>query len=555
MRLECPSFRPAMSITATSNIAENVISIDALALKQVDEEVQYAIANHQSYLRPRSKEAFTLYFFLVFAFLNATSSGFDGSLMGSINAEATYKNFFHLKETGSSTGLVFVLYNVASMVGCAFGGPIMDYFGRRKGMQSGCLFTLGGAVLASAAQTLPQFKASRFLLGFGIILQTLSAPVYVTEIIPPQWRGRLGGYYNTFYFVGSITATGVVYATSRYTTTLAWRLPLALQVIPPTIVFIGCFFIPESPRWLASRDRMDEAAKIIYRFHGGEDNEVAKLEVREIALHVKLSKPQTPGEYIKGLWDYRELFNSHSARWRTAMITLLTFASQLTGNNILTFFQPTMLAAVGVTSVRRKLLLTFASSIVSCSGAVIGSATNDWIMRRTRFVWGSFSLASALALVAGMSSRVAASTAAGETPSKAISGVGIFAIFLFGWIFSFVYTPNQSLYCTEVLNQEIRAKGISLHALESNLATIFFTYTTSIALGDISWKYYFVWIAVDVVAGFLWFFFGVETVGRTIEELDTCFEARFPPKASWKRTKLVKNENEELGVKLADLEA
>jgi hypothetical protein len=81
---------------------------------------------------------------------------------------------------------------------------------------------------------------------------------------------------------------------------------------------------------------MDEAAKIIYKYHGGEDNEVAKLEIREIALHVKLSKPQTPGEYIRGLWDYRELFNSHSARWRTGMATLITFASALTGNSILT---------------------------------------------------------------------------------------------------------------------------------------------------------------------------------------------------------------------------
>jgi hypothetical protein len=102
---------------------------------------------------------------------------------------------------------------------------------------------------------------------------------------------------------------------------------------------------------------MDEAAKIIYKYHGGEDNEVAKLEVREVALHVKLSKPQSPGEYIRGLWDYRELFNTHSARWRAGMVTLITLASSLTGNTILTFFQPTMLAAVGVKSVRRKLLL------------------------------------------------------------------------------------------------------------------------------------------------------------------------------------------------------
>jgi len=81
---------------------------------------------------------------------------------------------------------------------------------------------------------------------------------------------------------------------------------------------------------------MDEAAKIIWKYHGGEDNAVAQLEVREVALHIKLSRPQTPGQYIRGLWNYRELFNTHSARWRTAMITLITFASSLAGNTILT---------------------------------------------------------------------------------------------------------------------------------------------------------------------------------------------------------------------------
>jgi len=68
-------------------------------------------------------------------------------------------------------------------------------------------------------------------------------------------------------------------------------------------------------------------------------------------------------------------------------------------------------------------------------------------------------------------------------------------------------------------------------------------------------EYYFVWIAVDFVAGILWFFFGVETVGRTIEELDACFEASFPPKASWKRTKIVKDKNDEFAIKVAEIKA
>lgn len=108
------------TVTAASIVPEKVINIESL--KEIDEEVQYAIANHESYLDPRSKESWLLYGILLVAFLNATSSGFDGSLMGSINAESQYKNFFHLKETGSSTGLVFILYNAASTIGCAFGG-------------------------------------------------------------------------------------------------------------------------------------------------------------------------------------------------------------------------------------------------------------------------------------------------------------------------------------------------------------------------------------------------------------------------------------------------
>ena len=116
---------------ASKDEADNTIIVssdpagvaDSLAvLKTIDEEVQYAIAKHQSDLSATSTASLFLYLILLVAFLNAASSGFDGSIMGSINAESQYKDFFHLKETGSSTGLVFILYNAASTIGTAFGG-------------------------------------------------------------------------------------------------------------------------------------------------------------------------------------------------------------------------------------------------------------------------------------------------------------------------------------------------------------------------------------------------------------------------------------------------
>jgi hypothetical protein len=78
-------------ITIGTNMDEKILKIESL--KEIDEEVQYAIANHQSYLNPRSRESWLLYLILLVAFLNATSSGFDGSLMGSINAESQVRRF------------------------------------------------------------------------------------------------------------------------------------------------------------------------------------------------------------------------------------------------------------------------------------------------------------------------------------------------------------------------------------------------------------------------------------------------------------------------------
>jgi hypothetical protein len=72
------------AIAATNNVEEKVVTLDDL--KEIDEEVQYAIAKAQSHLNPRSKEAYLLYLILLVAFLNANSSGFDNSLIGSINA-------------------------------------------------------------------------------------------------------------------------------------------------------------------------------------------------------------------------------------------------------------------------------------------------------------------------------------------------------------------------------------------------------------------------------------------------------------------------------------
>ncbi|KAI1500045.1 putative hexose transport-related protein [Biscogniauxia marginata] len=478
-----------------------------------------------------SKTSFQLYAILLVAALNATASGFDGSIFSSINAMSQYKNYFHHEELGSATGIIFMIYTIGNIVGSLFTGPICDHFGRRAGMGTGSVLIIAGSAILTAAQNDSYLLGGRFLLGFGVSIGTSSAPTYALEVAPPQWRARVVGYYNTFFYSGAILATGVAYASNKSDSELAFRLPLALQIIPPIFILAGSFVIPESPRWLCARGKRDHAAAILAKYHGGGhmDHPIVRLELREFEESIKVQKAQS-------WWNYWDLVENHNARWRFLMNAFMSFFAQMAGNSVLTYYLPSMYTQLGIVSTERRLLLTFAASIVSCSGAIVGSATNDWIGRRTKLWVGSILLACFFGAVTGFSSPFDN----GESPNASLSNAGVSMIFLFGIVYSFVYTPLTATYCAEVQNNHTRAKGMGVHVIMSNCANLYNTYVTAIALEAVSWRYYFLFVGLNLIYAFVWFFLGVETRGRTLEELDAVFDSKWPPRAALAKTIMIK---------------
>ncbi|KAE8537664.1 hypothetical protein D1P53_005720 [Cryptococcus gattii VGV] len=485
-------------------------------------------------LNPWSRTSFQLYGILLVAALNATASGFDGSIFSSINAMSQYSNYFHHEELGSATGIIFMIYTVGNMIGSLFTGPICDHLGRRAGMGTGAIIIMAAAIILTAAKNDSYLLGGRFLLGFGISIGTSSAPTYALELAPPQWRARIVGFYNTFFYTGSILSTGVAYASSKASGELAFRLPLALQLIPPTCILAGLAFVPESPRWLTARGKTEQAAKILAKYHGGGDinHPVVQMELREFEEGIQIKKAQS-------WWNYYDLVDTHNQRWRFFMMACMSFFAQLSGNSVLTYYLPSMYSKLGITSTDRRLLLTFANSIVSCTGAVFGSATNDMIGRRTKLWVGSIVLACLFAAVTGFSSQFDGGADGVDAP---MSNAGVAFIFLFGCAYSFVYTPLTATYCAEVLANHTRAKGMGVHVIMSNCANLYNTFVTAIALEAIGWKYYLVFVALNLIYAVVWFILGVETRGRTLEELDSVFNAKWPPKEALKKATLVKAE-------------
>ncbi|KAG6850900.1 hypothetical protein H0H93_006726 [Arthromyces matolae] len=471
-------------------------------------------------LSPYSWRSLQLFLILLVSFMGSLSNGFDGSVMSAVNGMEQYLDYFGITGldagggVGTKTAIIFGIYSIGSIVGVAIAGPVADRFGRRGGMALGSLIIIVGAVVVTVSKSTQYLLGGRFVLGFGVAITTTAAPAYVVEMSPPQWRGRL--------------TAGITIATGRMSGTVSFRAPLAIQIAPAGILLIFVYLLPESPRWLISVGRHEEARHILAKYHGdGDENApLVLLEWKEFEESIKIDASD------KRWWDYSELFNTPNARYRTFMMLLMGFFGQWSGNG-LGYFLTILFQNAGVKSQDRRLVLNFANTVISAGGALIGTSLTDKVGRRTIWFWGTLSCSGMLAIVTGCTAKFGQSGANVTGANTAIA-----FIFLFGFVYSLTYTPLQALYPAECLEYNTRAKGMALYAFAVSCASFVNTYAGPIALGRITWKYYIVYIAWDLFECFIIYFCAVETKGRTLEELDEIFRSANPVKASIRKHKI-----------------
>ncbi|KAF8588210.1 general substrate transporter [Ramaria rubella] len=519
----------------------------------------FVAAAEKGKLNPWSKDSLILYCACFIAFLCSCANGYDGSLMTAINAMPFYQSRFNAGTLGSTTGLIFSMYTIGGLVGPFFAGPLTDskLLGRRGAMQVGAvIICIGSAVIASSKEK-PQFIGGRFILGFGVSILTCAAPSYVVEVSPPQWRGRMTAFYNLGWFGGSIPAAAITLGCQNIQSDWSWRLPLIFQAVPSVIVIICVWFLPESPRWLVANSRDAEALDFLTRFHGNGDptNPLVVLEWAEFKEGIAIDGAD------KRWWDYRELFRSRNARWRSLMVIMMGCFGQFSGNG-LGYFNTTIYQALGYNT-HAQFVLNLASSIVSAVAAGAGVALSDRMPRRQALIWGTLASAAFLAINGGLSLQWAHMAVGHQTLSVGQGHAfafycythtvltslcrGVAAFFFFNIVYSFSYTPLQGLYPVEVLSTTARAKGMSMYGVVVSLFSFIntlwrdlttFQYAGPIALQNIKYNYIFIFVGWDIIEALLWYLLGVETVGRSLEELEELFSSPNPVAAS-KRKQVV----------------
>lgn len=257
---------------------------------------------------------------------------------------------------------------------------------------------------------------------------------------------------------------------------------------------------------------------------GDRHNPIVQLQYHEIIEQLSAVRDENPW------WDFRELGNTKAARYRLFMVIAMSFFGQWSGNNVVSYFMPQMILQAGITDPNKQLLINAINPIFSMLGAVYGATLLDKLGRRTMLMGG---------LAGGLAAYImlTAFTAQSEYHPSLSYGV-IVSIYLFGIIFAWGFTPLQTLYAVECLENRTRAKGSGLNFLFLNVAMVVNTYGISVGIEKIGWKLYLVYIAWICFEMFIIYFFFVETAGKTLEELKEIFDAPNPRNASMKRTKV-----------------
>lgn len=316
-----------------------------------------------------------LFFWSLTSALAGFLFGFDTVVIS--GAEKTIQELWKLGEFQHGMAMSAALWG--TVVGSLIGAWPTDRFGRTKTLLWIGVLYLSSAIWSGLATDVYSFMIARFIGGLGVGISTIAAPLYISEISPPESRGRLAGMFQFNIVFGILIAFASNYLVARYVVIDAWRWMLGIEALPALIYTVMCLSLPASPRWLiAKRGDLVGGEKVLRLINpDASDAEIAK-SVGEIAAS---SRPISDDAVAEPFWTAR-------LKVPILLAVLVAFFNQLSGINAILYFAPRVFESTGL-GPQDALLQSIGIGVTNLVFTFVGLWLIDRLGRRTLLYIGS----------------------------------------------------------------------------------------------------------------------------------------------------------------------
>jgi sugar porter (SP) family MFS transporter len=395
-------------------------------------------------------------------------------------------------------GLVVSSLLLGAAVGAGSAGPLSDRLGRRNLILIAAVTFSVGAIGAALAPNVAVLILFRVVLGLAVGAAALTVPLYLSEVAPAEVRGAITSLDQLMITIGILAAYIV---NALLASAEAWRVMLGLAAIPSLVLLVGMYFMPETPRWLISRGRDDDARDVLRQ---NRDEDAVENEIRDIK--------QVEREEEGGLEELR-------APWvRPALIVAVGLAvlQQLVGINTIIYYTPSTLTQVGYSN-QAAIYGNVVIGVVNVLMTLLAIRLIDRVGRKPLLLTGLVGMVSSLTIL-GVSSLLLPQPSNPADPQAIIT----FAC-LAGFIISFAATwgPTIWVMLPEVLPLRIRGAAMGVAVFLHWLANFAVSQSFPSLVSAVGPGPTFLGYAVIGVLAFIFVSALVtETKGRTLEEIE-----------------------------------
>lgn len=472
-------------------------------------------------IMPHLPKIYNTYFVALIATVGGMLFGFDISSMSAIIGTDQYLNYFD-KPAGIRQGAIGSALAAGSVVGSAIAGPVSDRIGRRDSIAFACLWWLIGTAVQVSTNGFGMLIAGRLLNGVCVGITSSQVPVYLAEISRKEKRGAVIVIQQLAIEWGILIMYFVGYGCSFIAGPASFRTAWGIQFVPCVFLLIGLPFLPRSPRWLAKKDRTEEAITTLANIqaHGDVNDPLVVAEWEDITTTLAAERLAPKGWrkfILNGMWK------------RTVAGFTVQMWQQNSGANVMTYYVVYIFSMAGLTG-----NINLISSGVQYALFIIFSTVMffyiDRLGRRPLLIYGAIAMGCLHFCVGGILSAgtvIPGGVAGNPNVPIQVTGAKAHTVIAMCYLLIIVYAltlaPVAWVYAAEVWSLETRATGMGISAIGNWLFNFALGLYIPPGFQNVSWKMFIIFGVMCFLGATQFYFTYPETAGKTLEEIEEMF--------------------------------